>query len=619
MEELDILTFFSEDQKVVIKEAIGTKFVISTLNEYFCYIIDLANITDDEQYLSKYVVLPLDEEPFIIDANTRAITVPASFKKNGIGVQGDEGAEMLHFIIDRYVDNVDLASRDITIAIQYEGPNGKGVDKVAFKDVESRPNKLIFGWSLDEEVMALPGSLKFAIHFLKGNKVIGNQLTDITYRLSTLTAAVNINKSLIFNDIELDMGQNPSQLIKDRLVNTENQEAPGAVEPVFIINLKTDKQDSRDKTLYYLDLGEENDKYTFEALAASDDAGIISYEWKELGKDGTIGTGYYYFVEITENEKSNPEQGKSYYQKIDDKYVWVAADEMKNNINTFYYRENCYDLEKDNNGFVGTYFVTAINRTGTKFNDKNSNYIKIPAPVNPQIIQILPENETYLRAFIADKPKLSIEAEPGDVPYVGAEFDKLTYQWYKLNLGQEIKDKPEQGNFTLEALVGETEKELNLAESDKIGWYTVDVIANRNGAVSPRASGIFYRVTEEPTPLTVEPKYDEEDGENLTVENINVLKDEGINVIVIKDGKNCDSYEIEWYEDDLEHYVTNEKDILHSEFANKTEITAQELINNKCEGKLLYCKVINNFNGKKVEGAASRRFNIIKSGLENIE
>ena len=99
-DEFNGLVNFTAEQKAKIKEKIDS-IIISTLNNYFCYIKDLAEIRDNEQYLSKYVVLPLDEEPFAIDANARTITVPATFKKNGIGVQGDEGAEMLHFIIDR--------------------------------------------------------------------------------------------------------------------------------------------------------------------------------------------------------------------------------------------------------------------------------------------------------------------------------------------------------------------------------------------------------------------------------------------------------------------------------------------------------------------------------------
>jgi len=53
---------------------------ITTLEEYFSWLRNLGNIN------RKYTVLPLDEEHFEINANTRAINIPASFKKNGIAV-----------------------------------------------------------------------------------------------------------------------------------------------------------------------------------------------------------------------------------------------------------------------------------------------------------------------------------------------------------------------------------------------------------------------------------------------------------------------------------------------------------------------------------------------------
>ena len=78
---------------------------ISSLNTYFSWINDLLNIselpaTDEDgviipgEYVDfdgmKFSMLPVDEEVFTIDANTRTITVPADFAKNGISVQGDE-------------------------------------------------------------------------------------------------------------------------------------------------------------------------------------------------------------------------------------------------------------------------------------------------------------------------------------------------------------------------------------------------------------------------------------------------------------------------------------------------------------------------------------------------
>ena len=72
---------FTEDNiSNITTEEIDEIVKISTLNDYFCNIIELSGIN------LQYVVLPLDEEIFEINANARTITVPAGFKKNGVGV-----------------------------------------------------------------------------------------------------------------------------------------------------------------------------------------------------------------------------------------------------------------------------------------------------------------------------------------------------------------------------------------------------------------------------------------------------------------------------------------------------------------------------------------------------
>ena len=69
-----------ENIENITAELIDEIVKISTLNDYFCNIVELSKRN------TQYVVLPLDEEVFNIDANSRAITVPVGFKKNGIGV-----------------------------------------------------------------------------------------------------------------------------------------------------------------------------------------------------------------------------------------------------------------------------------------------------------------------------------------------------------------------------------------------------------------------------------------------------------------------------------------------------------------------------------------------------
>lgn len=65
----------------------------------------------------KFLALPFSEEYFEVDANTRTISIPANFAKNGLSVQGDQVAETLFFKIDRYFDHEDFGNTDKNLII----------------------------------------------------------------------------------------------------------------------------------------------------------------------------------------------------------------------------------------------------------------------------------------------------------------------------------------------------------------------------------------------------------------------------------------------------------------------------------------------------------------------
>ena len=113
---------------------------------YIANLDKLANATNG----TKYVRLPIDEDVFEVDANARTITVPKnSFAKNGVGVVGDELAEIIYFRMARFFDIADLASNDMQIYIQWENAEGKqGVSLAYAKDMFSDPEKVYFGWAL---------------------------------------------------------------------------------------------------------------------------------------------------------------------------------------------------------------------------------------------------------------------------------------------------------------------------------------------------------------------------------------------------------------------------------------------------------------------------------------
>jgi hypothetical protein len=91
---------------------------IVNIDDYFACLAELARIENDPNIKNIdpiFTILPATEQTFDIDANKRTISIPENFAKYGVGVQGDEIAEILYFSIDRYFDAMDLAEMDIIV------------------------------------------------------------------------------------------------------------------------------------------------------------------------------------------------------------------------------------------------------------------------------------------------------------------------------------------------------------------------------------------------------------------------------------------------------------------------------------------------------------------------
>lgn len=634
-------------------------YLITTLNSYFCYITDLTKTLK----LDKYYVIPLDEEPFKIDANARTIAIPANVKKNGLAVQGDDRAEMVHFEIDRYFDNIDLGSNNIKIYIQYETSytlpgNAEGEEEfykkgyvpIAFKDLETKPNKVIFGWLLDKYITKASGNIKFAIHFLQG-RLERDILEDITYKLSTLTATSAINKTLPTDNIKIYPVKDPSQLIRDRLVDTELGEAPDATSPYFLNNLG-------DSAFSYYDLGmegvegityipsdgESGEKVELNVFASSSDAGHVTYEWKKLDLANNVENDLENVkIELRESEDESILPNKSYYDE-NGHYIYDLEEYLQDPNHKLYDKKSYCVINKD---FTGRYYAFAINRLGTKNKDLSSNIIEIPKPVQPVIIA--DKNEEYnhiLKELDGSFAPFVIMAESGK-PYKNDTPDDLTYLWEKINVPEsednieEIKAKVKNPD-NKEEIIETSDNQYIVSDADGLGWYTVKVIANRNRVKNLLDSEIFYRVTEQPDELEItEEKYryepvsfpEEEEYENYYIKEdgkfkkapedvefdyegdyyirltnvklIDIAKKENIKVAIDLKDKKTDTQLIKWY---VDQEALGHDDEAPIEGLVGNEISIKDLTN--YVGGYLYCKVFNTYNGKEVAGPSSCRFDI---------
>lgn len=275
---------------------------ISSLNTYFSWIQDLLTITElpvldaDGQKTGevydfdgmRFSMLPLDEEVFEIDANTRKISVPKAFADNGISVQGDEISEVVYFKINRFYDATDLFNQNIMI--EWIAPSGlKGYSVPTVKVLDESTNYVIFGWALASSITEKNGDVTFSVRFYKYDE----DNNKIQYSLSTLVQKAKINPNigldipgLLGSEGALEgykvLGDEIKALIKERSENSNfGIGGDKAVVPELYV-LEVTPDNSREPYVVVLHEVEGVWGATVSGCGFSSDAGVISYFWKKF-------------------------------------------------------------------------------------------------------------------------------------------------------------------------------------------------------------------------------------------------------------------------------------------------------------------------------------------------
>ena len=341
---------------------------IQTLEDFFCHLGDLYNLNP------KYIMLPLDEEPFEINANTREITVPKAFQK-GVTVQGDILAETLLFTIDRFFDAVDLGHESMNIYAQWEHINNPAQKFVTplnhthydLIDMESEQGKIIFGWPLSEDIAKNPGQIKFSIRFLKYD---GERLV---YSFSTKAASISIIPGLDYNvnDAHADA---PSNLFDAVITNSETTTGPSAVRPVYETNLDVETS--------YLD-ADGTAELGVKARAA--DGGDIWYEWYFSKDKEALGTKV---------AGEHPEAGQP----------------------------STYTVDGTKGDIVGFYWAKAINKLGNHQKTVQSKTTEFPGANAPTF-----KTQPADTILIDGKANLAVEMNADS----HGEHNTVSYQWKK--------------------------------------------------------------------------------------------------------------------------------------------------------------------------------------------
>lgn len=390
---------------------------ITSLNEYFMNIADLVAMDNGLQY----TILPLDEETFDIDANTREITVPKSFK-DGVGVQGDQVAEIIYFTIDRYFDATDLNTQNIYI--EWRNANGdEGLSKEYVRDLTTLSDKIIFGWPLTSEITDSYGTIEFAVRFYTV-KDEGDQ-KEIIYSFATKPQRITINKTM---DFEITDDSIPvydaTEMIINRFQNSEPTDSETTVDaPIFLLDLIAgDNYNISDNDGHDLLI----ETYALKAQAYG--TGRVTYYLESSEPDKNEWTSTYEepYYELTKD--TTPAANKTYYTAIVDTAgaitgYQVYEGELPTSNNTTVYEKFGLYFVND----AGKYRVRAQNRVGANYANALSKTVIFPAPIAPTVNT---ETASVILEAQGDGTNTAILTAPvvGELP-TGA----ISYQWSNAN------------------------------------------------------------------------------------------------------------------------------------------------------------------------------------------
>lgn len=518
-----------DEQGTVITHA------ISTLDGYFQHLNEIS------QKDPSLIILPLDEEKFFIDGNSRKITIPQAFTKNGVGVQGDHYAEYIYFEIDRYFENIDFGSPSITAIVEFVDANQqKHFTKAWIKYTDEESSKIIIGWPITQDVTSKAGTIKFSVRLFELN-TDGN-----SYKRSfgTLIGQLVVNPSLDFaiskaeiDNIQGNLNDDVENEVLSRMIDSPAADYSGdkVVSPVFLFRYKEGVGPNDPCS------ADAGDVLNVQAIAP----GSVIYSWYK-----------------EKDEKTTNLQAKSVYKKLDTFKEDIPIYEIKIINGSSQYRladvsretfaeggpyyENYseYILPKSKDGEVmgditGTYYCVVQNNM-YGFSRASNQDIKVPegerwTADDCKIGSVIVPGPT---AFGDDSTMLPEKIEIVDdgsltVGVTGATVkDRDTYTWNFTG---------DDGNSRDIATTGNT---CNLLDIE--GTYTASVTRTRNGAVSdPKALGSCHAY-KKPQPV----KFITIDGisidDSQKNQNFLVPKTATSCTITVKANGKFEKYDVEW-------------------------------------------------------------------------
>lgn len=499
---------------------------ISTLDGYFQHLHEIS-LKDPS-----LIILPLDEEKFSIDGNSRKIVIPQAFTKNGVGVQGDHYAEYIYFEIDRYFENIDFGSPSITAVVEFIDANQqKHFTKAWIKYTDEKSSKVLIGWPITQDVTSKAGSIKFSVRLFELD-ADGN-----SYKRSfgTLIGQLVVNPSLDFaiskaeiDNIQGNLNDDVENQVLDRMISSPaaDYSKDKVVSPVFLFRYKegVGPADS-----CFADAG---DVLRVQAVAP----GSITYSWFKGEKTPIKAKSIFKKLEtFKENipiyENKGTEAAQSY------RLANVTADDFADPKKGPYYELYSEYVLPNEGDITGEYHCVAQN-TMYGYPRTSKEPLNIPEGWTADDCKIGSVIVPGPTAFGDDSTMLPEKIEIVDggsltVGVTGATVkDRDTYTW---------NFKGDDGNSRDIAITGNTCSLLDIE-----GIYTASVTRTRNGAVSePKKLGSCHAY-KKPQPV----KFITIDGisidDSQKNQNFLVPKTATSCTITVKASGKFENYAVEW-------------------------------------------------------------------------
>lgn len=512
-----------------------------SLDGYFAHMAELVSLQPS------YVLIPSDEEPFEINANTREIKVPASSFGKCAGVVGDNMCEIITFTIDRYFDYTDLANAHICVQWKLPGADGEeGISHIGLKDLITASGKIRFGWPLTKELTKVAGNISFSVRFYK-EKIVpdvdGKEQTQFVYLFNTKPASIPIVAGLNVSGENVIVEQGVTDLFKDFVENSNNPSYPMPKPVSYVNNLpeQTKIDESTDTMVlraqattvgdghityqWYLKEGE-SDRTNLEAISIpitgeEDQFDVDHNVYVSVGTDwSNIATNKQYYVSngatpanmeivayklvngkptFTKADGSALEENTELFERFTQLTI-VAVPEEPEDPEVYSKITGLYHVGAQN--VVGTNKITVTNKVTVngeevelvyevdgvnKTPELLSNECYLPTPAK---IEIETNNNLAKNIFIAEDTK---EASLKVIPNKDKGNPQRTYTWYKYenNIEEDVNGIWVPNEDAVAETVS-TQVDLNAATYNATapGWYYVNIASLLNRATISEDSAL---------------------------------------------------------------------------------------------------------------------------------